>query len=599
MAAFSATHIDAATFSVDLQQPLHTVSPFLTGVNTGIHTDYDDLRSSFPIAEQLAGLSTRLMRFPGGNELDTYHWEQPGIEVWKDGWETNSQSSYYAGPSQTNHTEYLDVDEYLEFCEQVGSEPILGVNMESGRRYNRIQDSIDEAVRLMLHCQSNGYDVVYWYIDNEPFEISGEEYGSYVNQLVPALKNINSNICIIANPAANMAQKSWGWTNKIVPFLNAAGSNVDILDTHLYWAWSAAGSNASWSRFCSQSPLCYEHKGVVYMPYDEELNVAREWLDSNGFSHIKLAAMEWNVGKSTAADWSPYKISLVQAEMMMQFIHGGLFMANIWPKYNSPQTPNERGLFNPSDSYSPRPAFSVFKRITAALEGEVVFSSSDTAQIPVVSVLSSDRRHLLVYALNKSSYVETCSMKVNGIVSGGHADCLTTDNIDGDTSVLKSLPLEFAGNTITFDFPSYSFVNLSVRLVPYMGSPAIDLDSDGMPDLWETEYFQDGTNTSASLDADGDGFTNREEFISGSNPTSSASYFNLKNHWVSYSGGGDFILQWESIPDRVYSIYWTTNLLDGFQVFQSNLCYPCSNYTGTVSQSSRSLFYKVKAGFPE
>jgi hypothetical protein len=51
------------------------------------------------------------------------------------------------------------------------------------------------------------------------------------------------------------------------------------------------------------------------------------------------------------------------------------------------------------------------------------------------------------------------------------------------------------------------------------GTPCKDTDHDGMPDAWEQIYGFDPNNESDNiLDADGDGYTNVEEFLNGTNP---------------------------------------------------------------------------------
>jgi hypothetical protein len=54
------------------------------------------------------------------------------------------------------------------------------------------------------------------------------------------------------------------------------------------------------------------------------------------------------------------------------------------------------------------------------------------------------------------------------------------------------------------------------------GIPYSDLDHDGMPDSWETKYgFNPNNASDGPTDADGDGYTNTEEFLNGTNPVSS------------------------------------------------------------------------------
>ncbi len=58
-----------------------------------------------------------------------------------------------------------------------------------------------------------------------------------------------------------------------------------------------------------------------------------------------------------------------------------------------------------------------------------------------------------------------------------------------------------------------------------------DSDGDGMPDAWETKHKLDPKNPKdGALDADGDGYTNVEEFLNGTNPQEKINYRNLSNN---------------------------------------------------------------------
>jgi pectate lyase len=71
-------------------------------------------------------------------------------------------------------------------------------------------------------------------------------------------------------------------------------------------------------------------------------------------------------------------------------------------------------------------------------------------------------------------------------------------------------------------YPEYSF---SPGQVP------VDTDHDGMPDEWEKKYELNPEEASdASADSDGDGYTNVEEYLNGTNPREKIDYTNLGNN---------------------------------------------------------------------
>ena len=57
------------------------------------------------------------------------------------------------------------------------------------------------------------------------------------------------------------------------------------------------------------------------------------------------------------------------------------------------------------------------------------------------------------------------------------------------------------------------------------GTPPADSDRDGMPDAWEKEHALNRRDADDSrLDADGDGYTNIEEYLNGTDPGEYVAY---------------------------------------------------------------------------
>ena len=87
-----------------------------------------------------------------------------------------------------------------------------------------------------------------------------------------------------------------------------------------------------------------------------------------------------------------------------------------------------------------------------------------------------------------------------------------------------------------------------------------DANNNGISDVWEQNYFQEvsGDRTD-STDTDGDGVTDRGEFVSGTDPIASASKLALR---VSTNlADGAVRLQWASVAGRAYRVEGSTDAL--------------------------------------
>jgi hypothetical protein len=86
-------------------------------------------------------------------------------------------------------------------------------------------------------------------------------------------------------------------------------------------------------------------------------------------------------------------------------------------------------------------------------------------------------------------------------------------------------------------------------------APGADTDSDGLPDAWEQEHFN-SLDANPTADWDGDGTTNKMEYLAGTNPRSAASAFRL----ISHTSGGNLVLTVPTVSGRSYRLWGTGNL---------------------------------------
>jgi hypothetical protein len=124
-----------------------------------------------------------------------------------------------------------------------------------------------------------------------------------------------------------------------------------------------------------------------------------------------------------------------------------------------------------------------------------------------------------------------------------------------------------------------------------------DTDLDTLPDWWESRYF--GTPTAApqydALSSNGIN-TVREAYIIGLDPNDPGSEFVTR---VTRISGARPIVQWDRVPGRVYSVYWSSDLGTSFSLLRSNLRWNASGFEDTEHDAAEKGFYKIDVRLDE
>lgn len=98
-----------------------------------------------------------------------------------------------------------------------------------------------------------------------------------------------------------------------------------------------------------------------------------------------------------------------------------------------------------------------------------------------------------------------------------------------------------------------------------------------------------------TADPDGDGFSNLQEYVAGTDPLDMDSGFYIEGGGF---GATDSVLDWQSVSGRVYDVYWTTNLLDGFVPVETDIVWPTSSFTSPVPPEAEHEFYQLRVRRP-
>ncbi len=117
-----------------------------------------------------------------------------------------------------------------------------------------------------------------------------------------------------------------------------------------------------------------------------------------------------------------------------------------------------------------------------------------------------------------------------------------------------------------------------------------DLDDDGLPDWWEEEHFDGETNANPNATCSNGVNTVRQAYVAGLDPNDPDSAF-LTSIFL------DKVLRWSCVSGRVYSVWWTTNLLESFQPLETNLPWTQGSYTNPDAPPCS--YYKIKVELEE
>lgn len=295
-----------ASVTVDLSQPQGEIHPAIYGqylehVQTQDECIYPalwDAGSRFAdgmglrrdTMEAVRGLRVPVVRWPGGCFADVYHWENGIGER-----ELRPQlpNRHWGG----TESHQFGTDEFLQWCQQVGIQPYINVNLGSG--------SLAEALRWLEYCNGNPdtpqgkrrranghaapYQVRYWGIGNETWgnwevgHTNAAAYAELLAQWAAALRQQDPAIKILGVGSSEGADPAW---DRAV--LKRAGALIDFLTIHIY------GSSTDYSGD--------QYEAVALTPayFDFRLRQMLQTIDEvsaeTGLPRpIQIALDEWNI----------------------------------------------------------------------------------------------------------------------------------------------------------------------------------------------------------------------------------------------------------------------------------------------------------------
>jgi sugar lactone lactonase YvrE len=119
---------------------------------------------------------------------------------------------------------------------------------------------------------------------------------------------------------------------------------------------------------------------------------------------------------------------------------------------------------------------------------------------------------------------------------------------------------------------------------------------DGIPDTWRLIYFGTISNllSAANLDPDGDGASNWQEYVAGTNPMDPTSALKL----MTSGSSPNFSVQWPSVPGKTYMVQSSASLFStNWTILASNLpgTGMMMQFADTNAPAPPASFYRVQA----
>jgi len=230
-------------------------------------------------------------------------------------------------------TNRFGTDEFIQFCRDIGAEPLITVNSAFAPDANEDQ-MIREAVEWIEYCNgrpdtkfgalraANGhpepYNVRCWGVGNEVWEMGAEAYARRFVRFARAMKAKDPRIKLFAVGGITPDRK-WNRT-----LLRIAGEYVDYIDLHHY-----------------ESDGDYLRSVAMPLQYGKLLDELRETIATLAPGrNIKVAVMEWN-SNSNWQDGSKLKEGLFAAVWMnvLERHSDIVALAGAWPLLRRVQPP--------------------------------------------------------------------------------------------------------------------------------------------------------------------------------------------------------------------------------------------------------------------
>jgi len=431
------------------------------------------------VLEATKELNVPVVRWPGGNFVSGYHWED-GIGP-MDKRPTRIDLAW--GFRENNH---FGTDEFIEWCRKVNTEPYFCVNLGTG--------TMDEARNWVEYCNvdkgtyysdlriKNGhpepYNIKYWGLGNEmdgDWQMghkNAEDYGKFALETAKLMKWIDKDIKLVASGSSNYGGDWINWNKTVLGYLK---DYVDYISLHHY----TGNRNNNYYEFMASTGFAEEAIKITE-------GLIREALaKSHRKDSIYIAFDEYNVwyrahGNEGNEEIYNLEDALVVASYLNIFVRNAQIvkMANLAQLVNviAPIFTTKEGLFYQTIFY-PLQLFANYCYGTAI----DAYVDCDTYQVnnkkvpylDVSSAYNKEKKEIILNVVNRqegnSITTDILSQygKFNGettVYTVNSKDIKDENSMNHQLVKTQTKALKVKGEKFTYSFPAHSFTMITIPI---------------------------------------------------------------------------------------------------------------------------------------
>lgn len=234
---FTVAPVDDRIYSAFLE---HLGRAVYGGIYEPGHKTADEDGFRGDVLELVRGLNAPLVRYPGGNFVSNYNWED-GIGP-KDKRPVRLDYAW-----RTTETNQVGTDEFIKWCRKAGTAPMLALNLGSR--------GIEHSLAMLEYCNHPGgtywsdlrkkngskdpHNVRHWCLGNEldgPWQMghkTAHEYGRIANEVGRGMKRFDPTLQLVAGGSSHANMPTYPeWEAEV---LAECFDTVNFISLHTYW----------------------------------------------------------------------------------------------------------------------------------------------------------------------------------------------------------------------------------------------------------------------------------------------------------------------------------------------------------------------------